>query len=55
MTPDDFDKLQTLLATRAGYRLARDRIHLAEHSITAQASDATGCAHRLASRASTLA
>nr|WP_314437558.1 protein-glutamate O-methyltransferase CheR [uncultured Brevundimonas sp.] len=33
MTPDDFDKLQQLLATRAGYRLARDRIHLAEHRL----------------------
>jgi chemotaxis protein methyltransferase CheR len=33
MTPDDFDKLQGLLATRAGYRLTRDRIHLAEHRL----------------------
>ena len=33
MTPEDFDKLQGLLATRAGYRLARDRIHLAEHRL----------------------
>lgn len=33
MTPDDFDKLQSLLATRAGYRLSRDRIHLAEHRL----------------------
>lgn len=33
MTPEDFDRLQTLLATRAGYRLARDRMHLAEHRL----------------------
>ena len=33
MTPDDFDKLQSMLATRAGYRLTRDRIHLAEHRL----------------------
>jgi chemotaxis protein methyltransferase CheR len=33
MTPEDFDKLQALLGTRAGYRLARDRIHLAEHRL----------------------
>lgn len=33
MTPEDFDKLQSLLATRAGYRLSRDRIHLAEHRL----------------------
>lgn len=33
MTQDDFDRLQSLLATRAGYRLARDRIHLAEHRL----------------------
>ena len=33
MTPDDFDRLQSLLATRAGYRLSRDRIHLAEHRL----------------------
>lgn len=33
MTPDDFDKLQSLLANRAGYRLTRDRIHLAEHRL----------------------
>jgi chemotaxis protein methyltransferase CheR len=33
MTPEDFDRLQGLLATRAGYRLTRDRIHLAEHRL----------------------
>lgn len=33
MTPEDFDKLQTIMSTRAGYRLTRDRIHLAEHRL----------------------
>lgn len=33
MTPDDFDRLQGLLASRAGYRLGRDRMHLAEHRL----------------------
>lgn len=33
MTPEDFDRLQTLLASRAGFRLTRDRIHLAEHRL----------------------
>lgn len=33
MSPDDFDRLQSLLATRAGFRLGRDRIHLAEHRL----------------------
>lgn len=33
MSPDDFQHLQTLLATRAGYRLTRDRMHLAEHRL----------------------
>jgi chemotaxis protein methyltransferase CheR len=33
MTPDDFDKLQTLMASRAGYRLTRDRMQLAEHRL----------------------
>lgn len=33
MTPDDFDKLQQLLASRAGFRLARDRMQLAEHRL----------------------
>ena len=30
MTPEDFDKLQALLSSRAGYRLTRDRMQLAE-------------------------
>ncbi|WP_339913328.1 protein-glutamate O-methyltransferase CheR [uncultured Brevundimonas sp.] len=33
MMPDDFDRLQSLMASRAGFRLARDRIHLAEHRL----------------------
>lgn len=33
MTPEDFDRLQTLLASRAGVRLTRDRMHLAEHRL----------------------
>jgi chemotaxis protein methyltransferase CheR len=33
MTQDDFDRLQTLLASRAGFRLTRDRMHLAEHRL----------------------
>ena len=33
MTPEDFDRLQTLLASRAGYRLSRDRMQLAEHRL----------------------
>ena len=33
MTQDDFERLQTLLASRAGFRLTRDRIHLAEHRL----------------------
>lgn len=33
MTQDDFDRLQGLLASRAGFRLGRDRIHLAEHRL----------------------
>lgn len=33
MTQDDFDRLQQLLASRAGFRLSRDRIHLAEHRL----------------------
>lgn len=33
MTQDDFDRLQALMASRAGFRLARDRIHLAEHRL----------------------
>lgn len=33
MTPEDFDRLQTLMATRAGFRLTRDRMKLAEHRL----------------------
>lgn len=33
MTQEDFDRLQALMASRAGFRLARDRIHLAEHRL----------------------
>ena len=33
MTPEDFDRLQSLLASRAGYRLTRDRMQLAEHRL----------------------
>jgi len=33
MTEEDFDRLQTLLASRAGFRLSRDRIHLATHRL----------------------
>ncbi|AQR62695.1 chemotaxis protein CheR [Brevundimonas sp. LM2] len=33
MTEDDFDRLQALLASRAGFRLGRERIHLAEHRL----------------------
>lgn len=33
MTPEDFDRLQSLLASRAGFRLSRDRIHLATHRL----------------------
>lgn len=33
MSPEDFDRIQTLLASRAGFRLTRDRIHLAEHRL----------------------
>ncbi|CAN5250929.1 protein-glutamate O-methyltransferase CheR [soil metagenome] len=33
MNQDDFDRLQTLMASRAGFRLTRDRIHLAEHRL----------------------
>ncbi|MCV0414023.1 MAG: chemotaxis protein CheR [Brevundimonas sp.] len=33
MTPEDFDKLQTLMSTRAGYRLRRERMQLAEHRL----------------------
>lgn len=33
MSPDDFDRLQSLLTIRAGFRLGRDRMHLAEHRL----------------------
>jgi len=33
MTPEDFEKLQALLASRAGYRLSRERLSLAEHRL----------------------
>lgn len=33
MIQEDFDRLQSLMASRAGYRLTRDRIHLAEHRL----------------------
>lgn len=33
MTPDDFDRLQTLLESRAGFRLTRERMNLAEHRL----------------------
>tara|TARA_R110002167_G_scaffold18526_12_gene69310 strand:+ start:4828 stop:5643 length:816 start_codon:yes stop_codon:yes gene_type:complete len=33
MTSDDFERLQSLMASRAGFRLARDRLRLAEHRL----------------------
>ena len=33
MTEEDFDRLQQLMASRAGFRLTRDRIHLATHRL----------------------
>lgn len=33
MSPDDFDRLQSLMASRAGVRLTRDRMKLAEHRL----------------------
>lgn len=33
MTPEDFDRLQALMVSRAGFRLGRERIHLAEHRL----------------------
>lgn len=33
MTPEDFQRLQTLVAGRAGFNLARDRMQLAEHRL----------------------
>ena len=33
MTPEDFQHLQALMATRAGYLLTRERMHLARHRL----------------------
>ena len=33
MSPADFERLQALMATRAGYRLTRDRMQLANHRL----------------------
>lgn len=33
MTPEDFDRLQALMASRTGFRLTRDRMKLAEHRL----------------------
>ena len=33
MSPEDFERLQALMATRAGFRLTRDRMKLAEHRL----------------------
>ncbi|HRO32161.1 MAG TPA: protein-glutamate O-methyltransferase CheR [Brevundimonas sp.] len=33
MTDEDFDRLQALMASRAGYRLSRERLSLAEHRL----------------------
>jgi len=33
MSPDDFDRLQSLMASRAGFRLTRGRMKLAEHRL----------------------
>jgi len=33
MTPEDFDRLQSLMSSRAGFRLTRDRMKLAEHRL----------------------
>ena len=33
MSPEDFDRLQSLMASRAGFRLTRDRMKLAEHRL----------------------
>ena len=33
MSPKDFDRLQSLMASRAGFRLTRDRMKLAEHRL----------------------
>ena len=33
MSPEDFERLQGLMISRAGFRLTRDRIRLAEHRL----------------------
>ena len=33
MSPEDFDRLQSLMSSRAGFRLTRDRMKLAEHRL----------------------
>ena len=33
MSPEAFDRLQSLMASRAGFRLTRDRMKLAEHRL----------------------
>ena len=33
MSPDAFERLQSLMASRAGFRLTRDRMKLAEHRL----------------------
>ena len=33
MTPEDFERLQALLSSRAGFRLSRERMQLAEHRL----------------------
>ena len=33
MTPEDFDRLQALMASRAGFRLTRERMQLANHRL----------------------
>lgn len=33
MSPEDFDRLQSLMTSRAGFRLTRDRMKLAEHRL----------------------
>ena len=39
MTDEDFEKLQALMASRAGYRLSRERLSLAEHRLVEQERD----------------
>ncbi|MCC5613308.1 hypothetical protein LC612_43180, partial [Nostoc sp. CHAB 5834] len=33
MSPDDFDRLQALMSSRAGMRLTRERMKLVEHRL----------------------